>query len=78
MGPKEFPQPRKRLPEYDECLREFLDSGQIRWKVNIEALPSNEPKIVLSSLKWRTKNIEQFKNIRVFMNDNQVFLERTS
>ena len=73
---EEFPQPRERLPQYDECLEEFLVSGQPRWKVNIKALPSKKPGVILSSLKWRTKNIEQFKNIKVFMNSNQIFLER--
>ena len=44
---------RKRLPQYDECLREFLESGSKAWKVNLKELPSQEPRRVLSSLKWR-------------------------
>ena len=67
---------RKRLPDYDYCLREFLQSGNKFWKVNIEALPSDKPRVVLSSLKWRTKNKPEFKGIKVFMNKKQVYLER--
>ena len=77
VSPKEFPQPRKRLPQYDECLKEFLKSGEKYWKVNIDELPSKKPRVVLSSLKWRIKNKpERFKNIRVFMSKNQIYLER--
>jgi hypothetical protein len=67
---------RKRLPEYDDCLREFLQSGNKYWKVNIEALPSNKPRVVLSSLKWRVKNKSEFKGIHAFMSKNEVYLER--
>ena len=27
VSPKEMPKPRKRLPQYDECLKEFLEYG---------------------------------------------------
>ena len=48
--------PKKRLPQYDEALEEFLKSGYNNWEVNLEALPSKKPRVVLSSLKWRIKN----------------------
>jgi len=61
-------------------LREFLSSGDQFWRVNIESLPSNNPKVVLSSLKWRIKNKEEFenKNIRVFVRKNHIYLERVN
>jgi len=71
-----MPKPRRRLPQYDECLREFLESGYAHWKVNLKALPSKNVRVVLSSLKWRVKNKPEFKNIRVFMNKNQIYLEK--
>lgn len=76
VGPEEMPKPRKRLPQYDECLREFLASGYRYWEVNIDALPSKKPRVVLSSLKWRIKNKPEFRNVRVFMHKNKIYLER--
>ena len=78
-SPKELPKPRKRLPQYDECLREFLASGDDIWAVKMDALPSKSPRVVLSSLKWRIKNKEEFidKQIQVFMHNSKVFIERT-
>lgn len=76
LSSKEVPKPRRRLPQYDECLREFLESGYDYWKVNINALPSKNVRVVLSSLKWRIKNKPEFKNIRVFMSKNQIYLEK--
>jgi hypothetical protein len=69
------PQPKRRLPQYDECLREFLASGYEVWKININALPSKEIKTILSSLKWRTKNKKEFQSINVFSRKNDVYLE---
>ena len=76
VSPEEMPKPRKRLPQYDECLREFLESEYTLWEVDINALPSKKPRVVLSSLKWRIKNKPEFKNIRVFMNKNKIYLEK--
>ena len=68
--------PKRRLPQYDECLREFLKSGYDNWEVNMNALPSKKPRVVLSSLKWRVKNKREFEKIRVFMHKNKVYLEK--
>jgi len=74
----EVPKRRRRLPQYDECLREFLVSGNEVWKVNIDALPSKNVKVILSSLKWRTSHKPEFKEIQVFSRKYQVYLERKS
>jgi hypothetical protein len=73
-----LPEGPRRLPQYDECLREFLRSGSEAWKVNLDELPSKDVRVILSSLKWRVNNKEEFKDkkIRVLMRDNQVYLER--
>jgi hypothetical protein len=72
----DLPKP-KRLPEYDECLSEFIDSGHETWIVNKEALPSKDNGVILSSLKWRIKHKpERFGKIRVFMRKNQIYLQR--
>jgi hypothetical protein len=76
VSPNEMPKPRKRLPQYDECLKEFLESGHTHWRVNINALPSQNVRVVLSSLKWRIKNKSEFKNIRVVMSKNEIYLEK--
>lgn len=73
---KEELKPTRRLPQYDECLREFLSSGNDVWKVKMEALPSQNIRVVLSSLKWRIKNKPEFRDIRVFMRRNNIYLER--
>ena len=73
---EKIPKGKRRLPEYDECLNEFLKSGSEFWKVDITALPSNNIKVVLSSLKWRTKHNPEFKNIRIFSRKNRIYLER--
>lgn len=76
ISPEEMPRSRKRLPEYDECLREFLASDQSFWKVNTEALPSKKMRVILSSLKWRTKHKDEFKGINVVMFKNQIYLQK--
>jgi hypothetical protein len=68
--------PKVRLPQYDEALEEFLKSGCENWEVSMDALPSKKPRVILSSLKWRVKNKEEFKKIRVFMYKNKIYLER--
>lgn len=67
---------RKRLPQYDECLTEFLNSGSKAWIVDINALPSKDPRVVLSSLKWRIKRFSEYKGIRAFMSEGKIYLER--
>jgi len=67
---------RKRLPQYDWCLSEFLKSGDKYWKVKIEELPSKKPRVILSSLKWRIKNKSEFKGIKAFMSKGKIYLER--
>jgi len=37
---------------------------------------SRKPRVVLSSLKWRVKNKQEFKGIRAFMHKNKVYLEK--
>jgi len=76
ISSKEMPKPKKRFPQYDECLNEFLESGQGYWEVDLIALPSQDPKVVLSSLKWRVRNKPEFKGIRIVMHRNKIFLER--
>jgi len=77
VSKEEMPKPKKRLPQYDECLREFLNSGDDYWKVNLDALPSKNIKVVLSSLKWRTKHNPEFKQkMHVFTKKDDVFLEK--
>ena len=77
MDAKKVASRKKRLPHYDECLKEFLNSGSEAWIVNIDALPSNDPRVVLSSLKWRIKHFpEEYKGIRAFMSKGKIYLER--
>ena len=78
VSPEEVPKQRRRLPQYDECLREFLNSGHQFWRVDIKTLPSDKLKVILSSLKWRTKNKQDFKHIRVFVRKNRIYLERVN
>jgi hypothetical protein len=72
----EMPKARERLPQYDECLREFLKSNYLNAKVNIETLPSRKPKVILSSLKWRIRHNKKFSGIRVVMSKNEIYLEK--
>ena len=76
IASEKMPRGRKRLPQYDECLREFLSSNDDAWEVNLDALPSKNEMIILSSLKWRIKNNVDFKGIRVVMNKGKIFLEK--
>jgi hypothetical protein len=76
VSPNEMPKPRKRLPQYDESLIEFLESGKDYWEVDLTALPSQKPRVVLSSLKWRINNKPEFKGIRAVMYKNKIYLER--
>lgn len=66
----------KRLPQYDEALKEFLNSDSDYYEVNLEALPSSDVRVVLSSLKWRVNNNPEFKNIKVVMHEGNIFLEK--
>jgi hypothetical protein len=74
---EELPKPTKRLPEYDQCLKEFIESGHEICKVNMDALPSKKIRVILSSLKWRIKHRSEFGNIKVFMRNNQIYLEKS-
>jgi len=76
VSPKNMPTSRKRLREYDDCLREFLESAYSNWEVNLSSLPSKKPRVILSSLKWRTKNNDEFKNIKAIMSKNRIYLEK--
>jgi hypothetical protein len=72
----ELPSP-KRLPQYDECLREFVSSGSDAWKVDKASLPSKDERVILSSLKWRTRGkLKEFGNIHVFMKKKEIYLEK--
>ena len=66
----------KRLPQYDEALREFLASKSNYYEIDIEALPSRNTRVVLSSLKWRVKNNSEFKDIKVVMSKGKIFIEK--
>jgi hypothetical protein len=66
----------KRLPQYDEALKEFLASKSNYYEINIESLPSRNIRVVLSSLKWRVKNNSEFKDIKVVMSKGKIFLEK--
>ena len=63
-------------PQYDECLREFIDSGHDYWEVDMASLPSQKPRVVLSSLKWRIENKAEFKGIQAIMQKNKIYLTR--
>lgn len=67
-----------RLPQYDEALREFIDSKGKYYEINLEALPSQNPRLVLSSLKWRIKNNSEFRDIKVVMKKGRIYLERVT
>jgi hypothetical protein len=68
---------RKRLPQYDVCLKEFLNSPHNGWKVDLTTLPSKSPRVVLSSLKWRIKKFpKEYGEIKVFMSKGEIYLER--
>jgi hypothetical protein len=71
----EMPESKKRLPQYDECLEEFLKSGHSYWEVNMDSLPSKDPRVVLSSLKWRTKK-PQFKSIEIVWQKAKIYLKK--
>jgi hypothetical protein len=71
----ELPKPTKRLPQYDDCLKAFVSSGADLWKVNIDVLPSKDIRVVLSALKWRINNREEFHGIQIFMRRNNVYLK---
>ena len=72
----EFSKSTRRLPQYDECLKEFLSSSEEIWRINFNALPSKDPKVVLSSLKWRIKNKQDFKNIKPFLRKGKIYLTK--
>jgi hypothetical protein len=67
---------RKRRPEYTKCLQEFLESGDKAWKVELGVLPSKKPRVVLSSLKWRIRKFPEFKGVKAFMTNGEIYLER--
>ena len=41
----EKPKPRKRLPQYDECLNEFLKSEDDIWQVKADAFQARKSKL---------------------------------
>ena len=63
------------MPQYDECLNEFLASENSYWEVSIEAMPSKNVNTILSALKWRTKNNPKYSNIKIVMQNGKIFLE---
>jgi hypothetical protein len=76
IGAREMPKPKRRLPQYDECLEEFVNSKDNYWEVNLEELPSQNVMKVLSSLKWRLKDKTKYGNIKVVMSKGKIFLEK--
>jgi hypothetical protein len=73
---KNMPKAKKRLPQYDECLKEFVDSNANYWEINLEELPSKNVMIILSSLKWRIKNNTEYNGIKVVMSKGKIFLQK--
>jgi hypothetical protein len=73
-----MPKARKRMPQYDECLNEFLASNSNYWEVNLDALPSKDVRIILSSLKWRINSNPSYSGIRAVMHDKKIFLEKVN
>ena len=73
---KEMPKARKRMPQYDECLDEFLASNSKHWEVNMEALPSKDERVVLSAFKWRIKTYSEYSCIKAIMHNGKIFLEK--
>ena len=71
-----MPKARKRMPQYDLCLNEFLASQSNCWEVNMEALPSKNERTVLSALKWRINNNPKYNEIKAVMSNGKIFLER--
>jgi hypothetical protein len=71
-----MPKPRKRMPQYDMCLNEFLISGSNYWEVNMDSLPSKDQRTVLSAFKWRIGNDPNFANIKAIMQNGKIFLEK--
>jgi len=76
ISSEEFLMSTRRLPQYDECLKEFIESEDEICRVNIAALPSKNSRVVLSSLKWRIKTKPAFKNIRIFLRKGNIYLEK--
>jgi hypothetical protein len=70
-----MPKPRKRMPQYDECLNEFLASKNNYWEINIESLPSTNANTILSALKWRIKNNPRYSKIKIVMQNGKIFLQ---
>ena len=71
-----MPKPRKRMPQYDECLNEFLAFEGNCWEVNMDALPSKDERTVLSAFKWRFNNNPKYKDIKAIMSNGKIFLEK--
>jgi hypothetical protein len=42
----------------------------------MSAFPSKEPRVILSSFKWRIKNKPEFNGIKAFMHKNKIYLEK--
>ena len=76
VNPEKITRRKKRLPIYNEVLREFLSSGNKMWVVNMDELPTKNSRVVRSSLKWRVKHYPEFNGIKVFMSKNEVYIER--
>jgi hypothetical protein len=77
IAPSEMPHSKvKRLPQYDEALAEFLASNSTFYEIDIESLPSQNARVVLSSLKWRIKNKTEFSCIKAVMSKGKIFLEK--
>ena len=71
-----MPKARKRMPQYDLCLDEFLSSNSKYWEVNIDALPTKDTHTILSAFKWRIKKYPKYSNIKAVMNNGRIYLER--
>jgi hypothetical protein len=77
ISSREMPKPKRRLPQYDECIEEFVNSKDTFWEVNLDALPSKDIMIILSSLKWRVNEKPDYKkSIRVVMSKGKIYLEK--
>ncbi len=71
-----MPKARKRMPQYDACLSEFIASESNYWEVKMDALPSKDERTVLSAFKWRINKNPKFANIKSVMQNGKIFLEK--
>lgn len=75
LVPEKLPSPlvARRREEYDECIKEFLDSGLETARVNI---PNAKPKSLYRQLDKTLRKKGLRESIRVCIRRDKVFLVR--